>query len=173
MTDDDMLAALDAALAQLAAAAAAGEEAHSKESAGTYARLATAEDPELMALLTPNSRGTYVGPWIMLTCPRGHHLAPIRAVMHYRYAGAHLEVGGKHRERTRRELFQESDSARTPFFGAMPKHRQDHRLTDRRTWTCAAPRCGWSAPVSEAFLLRLYREAATRRLRRAPLARPS
>lgn len=173
----DQLAALDAALAALERYGREMEQANTRERAGERARRDAAANPELVALLTPGRRpGQFLGPWLTLTCPAGHHIAPVRAVV-WEGGGAELRVGGKHAGRTHRETFREGTAI--PGVGQSvaarpwPTTPQTERLHERRVWECPQPRCSWAAPVGESFLWRLYIAAATRQLRRAPLARPS
>lgn len=176
----DVVAALDAALAALERYGQEMEQANTREREGERARRYAATNPELLALLTPGRRrGEFLGPWVTLTCPAGHHIAPVRAVVwgDGEDGSAQLRAGAKHAHRTRRETFREGTAI--PGVGQSvaarpwPAQTQTEKLHGRRVWECPQPGCAWAAPVGEAFLWRLYTEAATRRLRRAPLARPS
>lgn len=173
---DDVVAALDAALAALERYGQEMEQASTREREGERARRDATTNPELLALLTPGRRGEFLGPWVTLTCPAGHHIAPVRAVA-WEDGSAQLRAGAKHAHRTRRETFRERTSipgvGQSVMTRPWPEQPQTESVTQRRVWECPQPGCAWAAPVGEAFLWRLYTEAATRRLRRAPLARPS
>jgi hypothetical protein len=172
MTPDD-LAAIDAVIAALEEQGRIGEASRDRMRTGARARMAATMDADLMALMTLGSRGRLVGPWLELTCPKGHKILSVRAVSDGPEQGVWLRAGRKHADRTTKALFENSEAAANPFFGAMPGHPQTSRLTDRRVWECPVARCPWSAPIAEAFLLRLYAEAVKRGFRRVPLAVPT
>ena len=172
MTPDD-LAALDAMIAALEEQGRTSQASSDRLRAGERDRLAATMDADLMALMTPGSGGNLVGPWLDLTCPKGHKILAVRAVSEGPEQGVWLMAGGKHALRTTKALFQNSEAGANRFFGVMPGHPQTSRLTDRRVWECPVARCGWTAPIDEVFLQHVYAEATKRGARRVALAMPT